>query len=314
MPTLHTVLGATGASGQAVLTQLTKTQVPVRAVTRSSELPGYDTVHGDLIDPDAAREAVAGSTHVYLCVGLPYRFDVWLHDWPLIMDNVVHACAQTGASLHFLDNVYMYGPPPLPVPFDEKTSQEPSSKKGVIRKAVADRLLEAFAKKEVTGTIARSADFYGPGTANSMLYVVFLERMLQGKAPQFLGPPNQPHTYGYTVDNARAMIALAGQPDTYGEVWHLPVGAPITPQEAADIFNDLLQTSHQVQHLPVWMRKIISLFNRPVREVGEMLYQFEHPYHMSWEKFRERFPEFQITPYQKGFQVMIDSFRHQMKS
>jgi len=310
MPTLHTVLGAAGASGQAVLAQLTKEQMPVRAVTRSSDLPEYDTVHGDLLDPKAANEVVSGASHVYLCVGLPYRSDVWLHDWPLIMDNVVYACAQTGASLHFLDNIYMYGPPPLPVPFDENTSQEPSSKKGVIRKAVADRLLEAFAKKEVTGTIARSADFYGPGTTNSMLYAVFLERMLEGKAPQFLGPPNQPHTYGYTIDNARAMIALAEHPDTYGELWHLPVGDPITPQEAADMFNQLLGTNYQVQHLPALAQRIIGLFLRPVREVGEMLYQFRHPYRMSWDKFQTRFPDFPVTSYEEGFKEMIDSFQH----
>ncbi len=309
MPTLHTVLGATGASGQAVLDELAKTQVPIRAVTRSSELPGFDTVNGDLLNPEATREAVSGSSHVYMCVGLPYRSDVWMHDWPLIMDNLINACAHTGASLHFLDNIYMYGPPPLPVPFDENTRQEPTSKKGVIRKAVADRLLEAFAQKEVEGTIARSADFYGPGSTNSMLYAVFLERMLQGKAPQFLGPPNQPHTYGYTVDNARAMIELAEHSDTYGEVWHLPVGDPITPQQAADLFNQLLDTNYEVQHLPIWMQKVLGLFIRPIREVGEMLYQFEHPYHMSWKKFQTRFPEYKPTPYKQGFKVMIDSFQ-----
>ncbi len=309
MPTLHTVLGATGASGKSVLDELAKARAPIRAITRSSEVPGFDTVNADLLHPEATREAVSGSSHVYMCVGLPYRSDVWMHDWPLIMDNLIRACAHEGASLHFLDNIYMYGPPPLPVPFDEDTRQEPTSKKGVIRKAVADRLMETFAKKEVEGTIARSADFYGPGAKNSMLYAVFLERMLQGKAPQFLGPPDQPHTYGYTIDNARAMIALAEHPDTYGEVWHLPVGDPITPQQAADLFNQLLGTDHQVQHLPIWMQKALGLFMRPIREVGEMLYQFSNPYHMSWEKFQTRFPAFKPTPYKQGFQAMIDSFR-----
>jgi hypothetical protein len=57
------------------------------------------------------------------------------------------------------------------------------------------------------------------------------------------------------------------------------------------------------------MRKILSLFIPSITEVEEMLYQFENAYVMSSEKFMTHFPDFKITPYQKGISKMVQSFK-----
>lgn len=306
---LHTVLGASGAVGRAVIEDLLERDLPLRTVSRSLDRPGLANVPADLLDAEQAKHAIEGSTHVYLCVGLPYYAKVWKRDWPRLMQNVIDACAAIGARLIFLDNIYLYGPAPLEVPFDENHPQQPISKKGKVRKQTADLLMQAHKKGKVKAVIGRSADFYGPHATNSMLYILFLERMLKGKNPQFVGAPNTPHTFSDVVDLGKALVELALAEDTYGQAWHLPVGRPITIEEAVEIFNQHLGRNFKVSFMPKWLRTLVGLFVPALREVNEMAYQFDHPYIMSDEKFRKRFPDFEVTGYEAGFKRKIEAFR-----
>lgn len=305
---LQTVLGASGSVGRAVVEELLNRGLPVRAVSRSLDKPGVATVPADLLQPYEAQRAIEGSTHVYLCVGLPYTAKVWQRDWPVLMRNVIAACSANAARLIFLDNVYMYGPAPLQVPFDENHPQQPVSEKGKARKKTLNLLKNAMKEGEVEALIGRSADFYGPYATNSMLYVSFLERMLKGKAPQLLFPPDVPHTYSDTVDIGRALVALALAEDAYGQAWHLPVNPPITMEEATAIFNQHLGTALKASMMPFWVQRLLSLFIPPLREVREMNYQFRSPYIMSDQKFRERFPDFAVTGYEEGLGRMVQHF------
>ncbi len=306
---LHTILGASGATGQAVTAELQKMNFPIRVVERTKDVPGFTTVKADLLDARQAMDAVAGSSHVYLCVGLPYRADVWQRDWPRLMQNVIEACAASQARLIFLDNVYMYGPAPLRTPFDENHPQKPPTAKGVARKTTADLLLAAFDSGKVRGVIGRSADFYGPLAVYSPFYISILQRMLEGKAPQSISKPAIPHTYAYSGDNGRALVALALDESTYGQVWHLPVGKPVTVEEITALLNAELGTAFKTAFLPGFMVGLLSLFIPPLKEAAAMLYQFNAPYIMSFEKFRQKFPDFQVTSYEEGVREMVASFR-----
>ncbi len=206
----------------------------------------------------------------------------------------------------------MYGPPPLRVPFDENHPQQPVTKKGQARKQTANILLEAFASGEVNGVIGRAADFYGPYAVNSPFYISFLERMLQAKAPQSLFPLDVKHTYAYTTDLGQALVMLALDPSTYKQVWHLPVGEPITMNEATDLFNKVLGTAYLTTYLPALMQQLLTLFIPPIREVREMLYQFDSPYVLSYEKFRKHFPDFRTTSYEDGIRAMVESFQQEL--
>jgi nucleoside-diphosphate-sugar epimerase len=305
---LHTVLGASGAVGRTVVDELLDRGLPVRAVSRSMYRSGIATIPADLLQVEDAHRAIRGSSHVYLCVGLPYSAEVWKRDWPLLMRNVINACIANQARLIFLDNVYMYGPAPLDQPFDESHPQQPESEKGKARKATLDLLKSAMEKGTVQAVIGRAADFYGPYATNSMLYVSFLERMLKGKAPQLLSPPDVPHTYTDTVDVGRALVTLALAEDTYGQAWHLPVGPPVTMQEITEMYNRQLGTFRKARMIPFWLQRLIGMFVPPLREVREMNYQFRYPYVMSDRKFRERFPEFEVTAYEEGLERMVQDF------
>jgi len=306
---LHTVLGGSGAVGYAVVQELARRKLDIRVVERSKDVQGFETVRADLLDPAQAAMAVKDSAYVYLCVGVPYNHKIWQAQWPVVMRNVLDACAEAKARLVFLDNIYMYGPDPLRVPFDESHPQEPPSKKGKVRKAVADMLLDAHRSGKIKAVIGRSADFYGPKARNSLLFSAFLENMLRGKEPQWLASPSARHNYAFTPDLGRALVTLALADDAYGQVWHLPVGDPILPREAAELYGKALDRDFRLRYMPGVLLKLLSLFVPILREVREMSYQFNNDYLMSWEKYKARFPDFLITPYEEGIRETVDSFR-----
>lgn len=306
---LHTVLGASGASGMAVVQELQKRNLKVRAVQRSGKKSEIETINADLLNPQETLRAIEGSSHVYLCAAVPYNAKLWAKHWPLMMENVINACSKTKASLIFLDNVYLYGPAPLAVPIYENHLQQPISKKGVARKHTIDILVNAFENKKVNGVIGRSADFYGPNSVNSQFYVSFLQNMLKGKAPQSLVKPGIKHTYANTVDNAKALVSLALAPETFGQIWHLPVGKPITIEELTELFNQELGKSFKTSFMPPVLRKILSVFIPIFKDLGEMLYQYDTEYILSFEKFKKQFPDFEVTSYQQGIHEMVKSFR-----
>ncbi len=306
---VHTVLGASGAIGQAVVKSLQARDVAIRAVERSKKVAGVETVLANLCDEQQAIDAIAGASHVYLCVGLPYNTQVWQSQWPQLMQSIINACAQNNAKLIFFDNVYMYGPAPLSVPFDENHPQNPTTHKGIVRKQVADSLLQAHASGSVQAVVGRSADFYGPRAVNSQLYIKFIERILQAKRPQWLGKPGQKHTYAYTLDNGRALVELALDETACGQAWHLPVNEPMTIAEILALINQQLSTTYKVSYLPRPLLGLISLLVPPVKEAKEMLYQFDNPYIMLDRKFRAKYPNFKTTSYETGLKKMIESFK-----
>lgn len=296
---VHAVLGADGAIGQATVAALKSKGMEVKLLTRAD---------ADATKVEDLLKVLPRSSVVYDCVGLPYSSDVWASGFPAISRALVEACENVGAKIVYFDNVYMYGPAPLPVPFDENTHHAPPSRKGKARKAALDILIDAHHAGRVQVTVGRSADFYGPAAVNSPYYIKFLENMLKGNAPQVAMPEGPVHTYAYTEDMGRALVELALDEGACGEEFHLPVGPPVKVSEMAALFNKELGRSFSVSHVPDALLRILSLFNPLVREVHEMNYQYRTDYVMSDQKFRQRYPDFAHTPYAEGVAAMVEHF------
>ncbi len=306
---LHVVLGATGAVGRSVVEELQLRGYLVRAVERSKRFRGIETIHADLNDEKQTIQALEGASHVYVCIGLPYNTMIWEEQWPRIIGNIIQACQQHKARMIFLDNIYMYGPSPLDVPFTENHERNPDSKKGKTRQKIAEMVMEAHRVGRIEAVIGRSADFYGPYAMNSLLYTTFVVRMLDNKSPQAMGGINVPRTYSYTKDNGRALVALALSSTTYGQEWHLPVSHPITFKEIVTELNDILGTNLDVTIIPRVVLKIMGLVIPIIKESNEMLYQIDAPYIMSDQKFRKQFPDFEVTRFDVGMREMVRSFQ-----
>jgi nucleoside-diphosphate-sugar epimerase len=307
---LHLVAGSRGAMGSAVVRDLLNRGENVQAIGKTTSSERIETKIVDLYDSNSLIEALKDVDYFYLCVGLPYNSKYWLENWPKLMKSCVEACIASNTVLVFLDNIYMYSPP-LPLFFDEKTEQVPKSIKGIARKMAADLILDGIKNDNLKAVIGRSASFLGPGVVNSSLYTSFLDRMLAGKSPQSIFNPSIPITYAYIEDNAKALVELALNSKSYGEVYHLPVGKPISLKEILDICNKVLGKNYKLSIMPKLLFKILCLFIPIFREIDEMRYQYDEPYTMSYDKFSKLFPKFQVTSNEEGIQKMIESFQKQ---
>ena len=154
----QTILGAGGAIGTALASELTAYTDDIRLVSRQPRPVNAtdELLAADLLDAAATDRAVAGSEVVYLVAGLPYQARCWEQQWPLLMQHVLQSCQRHGARLVFFDNVYMYAPAATPH-LTEQSPIGPTSRKGQVRARVADALLEAAAAGKVQALIARSA-------------------------------------------------------------------------------------------------------------------------------------------------------------
>jgi hypothetical protein len=133
---------------------------------------------------------------VQLLVGLKYDRKIWQEMWPRIMSNTIEACKRAGAKLIFFDNVYMYGK--VSGPMTEETPFNPCTKKGEIRAKIATTLINEWKSGDLTGMIARSADFYGPDTRNGVPNLLVFEPFSQKKKASWLVNDSIPHSLTYT--------------------------------------------------------------------------------------------------------------------
>jgi nucleoside-diphosphate-sugar epimerase len=145
---LHVVLGATGGIGKALVQALTVQGAQVRAVNRSgrASVPAsVEVMAADLTNRESTRAACQGATLVYI------------------------------------DNNYMYAPTSQPL--TEESLQAPISRKGKLRKHLAETILAAHAQRQIRATIGRTPDFYGPGVRTSAVGDQFFTPVKRRECP-----------------------------------------------------------------------------------------------------------------------------------
>jgi nucleoside-diphosphate-sugar epimerase len=217
-----TILGAGGAIANELVKVLATKHQPFRLVSRSPRsAPGAtEVLAADLANKDDTIRAVAGSSVVYLVVGLKYDYKVWREMWPRIMSNAIEACKRAGAKLVFFDNVYMYGR--VRGAMTEETPFNPGSKKGEIRARIASMLIHEWESGALTGMIARAADFYGPNARTGVPNLLVFEPLSQRKTASWLVNDSVPHSYTYTPDAAQSLVQLTERATAWNQTWHVP--------------------------------------------------------------------------------------------
>ncbi|MCA6073734.1 NAD-dependent epimerase/dehydratase family protein [Fulvivirga sedimenti] len=304
---MQTILGSGGAISTSLAKALTRFTKKIRLVSRNPKAVNEsdEIVAADLTNAEQTSLAVEGSEVVYLVAGLQYDISIWREKWPLIMRNVINACEKHGSKLVFFDNIYMYDPNSLYF-MTEETPVNPSSKKGMVRKKIAEMVLQAHKDGRIEALIARSADFYGPGIdKTSMLNETVIKPLAQGKKANWMGGLNFKHSFTYTPDAGAATALLGNAPSAYGQVWHLPTASePPTGKEWVEMTAAEFGVKPRVQAAPGWLISLIGLFNPLMRELAEMMYQYDRDYVFSSAKFEEAF-DMQPTPYKEGLRKVI---------
>jgi nucleoside-diphosphate-sugar epimerase len=303
---MQTILGANGTIGQVLAKELMNYTDKVRLVSRNPRKVNTtdELLQADLTSPTAADEAVAGSEVVYLVVGLEYKLSVWQETWPKIMRNVIDACIRHNARLVFFDNVYMYDIDEIGH-MTENSILNPPSRKGAVRKQIAQMLLDETRAGKLMALIARAADFYGPANEKSFITETVYKNLRKGKRANWFVDADKKHSFTFTPDAARATALLGNTPDAYNQVWHLPTDRNnLTGREMIALYAKELNVPARVSVMPLFMIRILGIFIPVLKEMPEMMYQYDRDYIFDSSKFDARF-NFDTTSYQEGVRQSV---------
>ena len=289
---MQTILGAGGGIGGPLAEEIRKRSSILRLVSRNPKKVNAadELIAANLLNRDQVFDAVQGSEVVYLTVGLPYNLKIWEEQWPILMRNVLDACAHHRAKLVFLDNVYMIGGDNVNW-MTEESPISPISKKGIVRAKLTRMILEAVEEGELEAIIARCADYYGPVPDNrSVVIETVYKNLIKNKAAYWFCNPNVRHSITYVPDAARAMALLGNTPDAYNQIWNLPTSpeAP-TGRQWVEMFAAELGKPAKIRILSKGMTRLLGLFAPVLRESVEMLYQYDRDYVFDSTKFINRF-------------------------
>ena len=284
-----TILG-TGTLGTALAREFTSRGLETRTVSRGEPTgqlpPGVGHTRADADNEAALTAALAGSDVVVHTAQPAYHR--WEQEFPALQRAIVNAAAAAGAKLVIADNLYMYGEGDDGV-ITDGTAELPCSAKGRVRKAMADEALVAHNDGRLEVALTRPSNYVGAGYA--LTQDLLLNPARAAKAMKVLGAVDQPHSFSYVPDVARAMadIALAG--DAYGRPWILPSMTPMTQRELCDALWTAVgnEGPAKIQALRGLGARVIGVFNAPLRASVEMLYEFEKPFISQATDFEKRF-------------------------
>lgn len=303
---MQTILGANGTIGSLLAKELPAYTSHIRLVSRNPKKVNEtdELFPADLSDAGMVDKAIAGSEIVYLVLGFDYNIKVWQDKWPKLMRATIDACIKYSAKLVFFDNVYMYDMNEIPH-MTEASAINPPSKKGMVRKEIAEMLLNEVKAGRLTALIARAADFYGPGNDKSILIEMVYKNIKKGKKPNWFISTGKKHSFTYTPDAAKATALLGNTTDAYNQVWHLPTDKnTVTVKEMIGLLTKEMNVANKVSVIPMWMLKLLGLFIPALLEFPEMAYQYDRDYLFDSGKFNKRF-DFKTTAYQDGIKKIV---------
>ena len=304
---MQTILGANGTIGSVLAKELVKYTDKIRLVSRNPRRVNEsdELFPADLTNPALVEQAVKGSDVVYLVVGLDYNIKVWEEQWPKLMKATINACIKNKARLVFFDNVYMYDINSIPH-MTEDSPYNPPSRKGAVRKQIAQMIMDEVKAGRLMALIARSADFYGPGNERSFVNEMVYKNFLKGNRANWFVDADKKHSFTFTPDAAKATALLGNTDDAYNTIWHLPTDKnALTGREFVELFSSQMKVNNKIFVMPVWMIKIVGMFVPVLKEMPEMMYQYDRDYFFDSSKFDNRF-KFKTTKYSEGIKLTVE--------
>ncbi len=293
---MQTILGSGGAVGTVLAKELLAYTDKIRLVSRHPvRINESDELFAaDVTDPAQVDKAIEGSNIVYVTVGFEYKKKVWEKTWPPFIKSVLESCSRHSAWLVFFDNVYMYDPNYIGH-MTEETPVRPSSRKGKVRAEIAGMIMKASESGKVKALIARSADFIS--ARNSVLGELVPKNLIKGKKANWFANVHKVHNFTFVPDAARATAILGNTPEAYGQVWHLPADSTrLTGKQWIELFANEVGVKPSYQVMPIWMLGVTGIFVPILRELREMVYQYDRDYFFDSSKFTKKFGFKPVSP------------------
>jgi nucleoside-diphosphate-sugar epimerase len=303
----HVVFG-TGAVGLTLVEHLAATGEDVVAVNRRGRAAvpeGVQVVAGDASDPAFTTDVLEGAAVAYQCLNPPY--DKWPELFPPLQTAVLDAATETGTKLVSLENLYMYGPT-AGARLTEDLPYAAAGPKGRVRAEMAKDLLAAHEAGRVRVAMGRASDYFGPRGVSSAMGERVFRRILAGKRPQVMGDVDQPHSYSYIPDVAEGLAILGMDDRADGKAWHLPTAGPLTTRAFVERICDEVGTQLVPSAMSRALIGVVGLFTPTVRELKEMLYEFEEPFVVDSSAFETTF-DVRATPLELAIPATVKWYR-----
>ncbi|OPC51420.1 NAD-dependent epimerase/dehydratase family protein [Elizabethkingia anophelis] len=299
---MQTILGANGQIGEELARELKRNFTSdIRIVSRRAQkVNDTDEIFSaDLSVREKAIEAVKGSEIAYFTLGLPISSDLWEKQFPVILRNVIDACKVNGTKLVFFDNTYMY--PQDDRILTENTAFDPVGRKGRVRRQMAEMVLKEIQSGELEAVICRAPEFYGPAKTQSITNTLIFNNIKEGKTLKVPLSDKKKRSLIWTPDASRATALIGNTPDAFGQTWHLPVDkSHPTYREFIRIASEIYGRDLKYSVVLRFVFSIGALFNKKMKELLELLPRYEYNNIFDDSKFRNKFPNFQVTSYQQG--------------
>jgi nucleoside-diphosphate-sugar epimerase len=270
------VVVGSGPIGSAIARLLADEGSEVRMITRSGGGPSHpliERVAADAADAHRLIELTEGASTLFNCANP--RYTEWEKLWPPMNDAMIAAASANDAVYMITGNLYVYGPQPGGY-MTEESPMAAVGRKGKVRiKMWQDALASGVRTAEVRGS-----DYIGAGAVGIFSTILF-PAIQKGRTAWAPGDVTAPHSFTYTGDQARTMVALSRDPRAYGKAWHTPTAPPITITELAERYCALIGAPRlKFRSLPRFVMHTAGLAVPMAREVAEMDYQFYRPFHL----------------------------------
>lgn len=282
---LHVVAGA-GPIGSAVASLLTAEGQQVRILTRGGggiRHPNVECVAVDAGDTARLTELTRGAAALYNCVNPQYNR--WPTLWPPIAASFLAAAEATGAVLASMGNLYGYGP--VEEPMTERTPLRASNPMGLVRAEMWRAAAAAHAAGRVRVTEARASDFIGPA-AHSLVCEYLFPALGRKKTLYLPVDLDAPHSFTYTLDAARTLVAIARDERAWGQAWHVPSDRPVSFRELSHLAAEIAGLSEpRLKRMAGWPLAVAGLFSSDIRGFRNVAYQFDRPFRLDSSRAEE---------------------------
>ncbi|TIC80137.1 NAD-dependent epimerase/dehydratase family protein [Nocardioides sp. GY 10127] len=243
---------------------------------RGEEVPGARRVAVDAADAEALTGLVQGASAFFNCVN-PGDYTRWERAWPPVAAALLTAAERTGALLAVTGNLYPYGP--VDGPMTEDLPDRPNGHKSALRARMS---ADAFALHEAGRAHVvevRGSDYTGRGVRGNGHLTLAGSMAIGGRTAWMIGDPGVLHSWTNVTDMARALVAVADAPRTWGRVWHAPTNPARSGRDAvADLCRAAGVPVRGVRGFPPGTLGLGGLAVPLLRELKETAYQFRRDY------------------------------------
>ncbi|MBC3948610.1 NAD-dependent epimerase/dehydratase family protein [Pseudomonas folii] len=308
------VLGATGGIGGEVMRQLQGQGWDVHALQRgganlAGKRDGINWVIGDAMNRSDVMAAAQGCSVIVHAVNPP-GYQRWAELVLPMLDNTIAAAKAQGATIVLPGTLYNFGPSAFPL-IDERSPQQPLSRKGAIRVELEQRLHSATAEG-CRVIIVRAGDFFGPKAVQSW----FTQGLLKpGKAVTSVSLPGTPgvgHQWAYLPDVARTMVQLLERRAELlpFAVFHMAGHWDDNGQQMAAAISRVVMkrggAAPKLRAFPWWFVTLASPFLPTFREIRELRYMWRIPVQMTNVQLVATLGREEHTPLDQAVEATLD--------